>query len=107
MRHGQARSNVEERLDSGNDAENHLTDYGREGVLATAKEMKGKRTIDLIVTSPLVRTRETAALMQKEFGLPDSAVMVDERLRERKVGIYDGKLIVEWGQLFYVAWRPV
>ena len=100
MRHGQARSNVEERLDSAGDVENHVTDYGREQVLATAREMKGKHNIDLIVTSPLLRTKETAAIMQKEFGLPESALMVDERLRERSVGVYDGKLITEWVSFF-------
>ncbi|HUD02754.1 MAG TPA: class I tRNA ligase family protein [Candidatus Paceibacterota bacterium] len=104
MRHGQARSNVEERLDSGGDLENHLTDYGREGVRASARTIQSKSEIDIIVTSPVPRAKETAALLQKEFNLPDSAVMVDERLRERAMGVFDGKLITEWVN-FYMSLR--
>jgi isoleucyl-tRNA synthetase len=43
-----------------------------------------------------MRTQETAKLVQKELGLPDSAVMVDERLREIGFGAYDGKPVEEW-----------
>ncbi len=57
--------------------------------------LKGKG-IDLIIHSPLLRTRETAAIVQKAIGLPDSAIMVDERIREVELGIYSGKSLDEW-----------
>ncbi len=99
MRHGEAQSNVNDVLDSYGDPANHLTEKGRSDVAASAAEIKNKK-IDLIIHSPLLRTRETAQIVQKEIGLPDSALMVDERLRETGLGIYSGKSIKEW-RAFY------
>ncbi|MDE1925285.1 MAG: class I tRNA ligase family protein, partial [Patescibacteria group bacterium] len=99
MRHGEANSNAGGYLDSGEDADNHLTETGRADALASARELKTKN-IDLIVVSPVLRTRETAQILQKELGLPDSAVMVDERLRERSLGVFSGKAEVEWVNYF-------
>ncbi len=95
MRHGQAHSNVNEILDSYGDPENHLTEKGRTGVEDSAKALH-KEKIDLIITSPLLRARETTEIVRKELGLPDSAVMVDERLHETHLGIYSGKSLKEW-----------
>ena len=95
MRHGEAASNVEDRLDSTGRPDNHLTEKGREQVTKTADSLKQKN-IDLIITSPILRTRETAELVQKELGLPDQAVMVDERLREFEFGIFSGKSAAEF-----------
>lgn len=81
MRHGEAKHNVEQVLDPNGDPNNHLTEKGKQQVLETAKKLKRQR-IDLIIASPFIRTRETAAILQKELLLPDNAVMVDERLHE-------------------------
>jgi isoleucyl-tRNA synthetase len=96
MRHGQAQSNVDEVFDSYGRADNHLTERGRQMALESALRLKKKTDIDLIVVSPILRTRETAKIVQDAFGLPDSAVMVDERLTEMGVGKYDGRSVVEW-----------
>lgn len=82
MRHGEALDNTEHREDLYGDPQNHLTEKGRDGVVHAAANLKQER-IDLIITSPFLRTRETALLVQKELGLPDDAVIVDERLHER------------------------
>ena len=95
MRHGEALSNVEDKLDSGDRLDNHLTDQGRGQAAKTAEGLKGKH-IDLIITSPVLRTRETAAIVQKALGLSDQAVMVDERLREFQFGIFSGKKAAEF-----------
>ncbi|HWB34065.1 MAG TPA: class I tRNA ligase family protein [Candidatus Paceibacterota bacterium] len=95
MRHGEARSNVEKVFDSDGRADNHLTDNGEHQVRAASEDLK-KQGIDLIITSPLVRTRETAALVQKALGLPDQAVMVDERIREYGFGVYSGRKAEEF-----------
>ncbi len=58
MRHGQAHSNVEEVFDSYGRADNHLTDHGRQQVLESSLRLKKKTDIDLIVMSPILRTRE-------------------------------------------------
>ncbi len=95
MRHGEALSNLHNVVDCGADIENHLTPVGKAGVAHTGAQLK-REHIDLIIMSPVLRTRETAALVQKELGLPDSAVMVDERLHELRFGVYEGKSLEAW-----------
>ncbi|MEK7109189.1 MAG: class I tRNA ligase family protein [Patescibacteria group bacterium] len=81
MRHGEALSNVRDVDDLSGDPENHLTEKGINAVKHAALDLK-KEQIDFIVVSPFIRTRETAAIVQGELGLPDKAVVVDERMRE-------------------------
>lgn len=90
MRHGEARSNVEQFLDSDNSIENHLTEKGRAAVHTAARELAAQG-IDMIIVSPLVRTQETARIVAEHLKLPESAIMTDERLRERWVGSFNGK----------------
>ncbi len=103
MRHGEAQSNVEDKLDGLGRPDNHLTEAGREHVRASAEELKKKTSIDLIVTSPFLRTRETAAIVQKIFGLPDSAVAIDSRLHEVGFGVFEGRPLKEWGRFLRIA----
>jgi isoleucyl-tRNA synthetase len=81
MRHGEAHHNVQDVDDLAGDPNNHLTERGTNAAKHAALDLK-KEQIDMLVISPFLRTRETAALVQRELGLPDKAVMVDERLRE-------------------------
>jgi isoleucyl-tRNA synthetase len=104
MRHGEALNNVKELLDSKGDGDNHLTDKGRTDVLRGARELS-KQHIDLIIVSPLLRTKETAEIVQKTLGLPSSALMVDERLREIGFGDFNGKNINEWREFISRAQR--
>ncbi len=96
MRHGEALHNIDHVWESKGDPNNHLTERGRQMALESALRLKKETEIDMIIVSPLARTRETAKIVQNTFGLPDSAVMVDERLKEMQVGIYDGKAILDW-----------
>jgi len=81
MRHGEAQSNVDDVEDVSGDPYNHLTQKGKAQVLSAARTLTSKK-IDLIVTSPFLRTKETAQLLAQKLGLPESAVMVDTRLGE-------------------------
>ncbi len=81
LRHGEAQSNVRDTDDLSGDPDNHITEAGITAVKHAALDLK-KESIDLVILSPFVRTRETAKLVQRELGLPDSVMMVDERLRE-------------------------
>ena len=45
--------------------------------------------------SPMIRTRETAALVRAAFGLGVEDVVFDERLREVSFGVYEGQLARE------------
>ena len=81
MRHGEAQSNVDDVEDVQGDPHNNLTQKGKAQVLASARTLASKK-IDMIVTSPFLRTKETARLLAQKLGLPDAAVMVDTRLGE-------------------------
>ncbi len=99
MRHGEAENNTKGVFETKGNPDNHLTETGRSVVRATAATLS-KEKIDMIVASPLARTQETAKLVLKELGLPDSALMTDERLREIEMGVYDGKAIADWRNAF-------
>lgn len=70
MRHGEAKSNEQNREDLTGDPDNHLTERGRKEV-----EKINADNFDVIYASPFLRTQETAKLLGKEF-------ITDERLRE-------------------------
>lgn len=44
---------------------------------------------DTILSSPFVRAHETAAILAKKLGMGETAIEVDERLREKEFGILD------------------
>ena len=99
MRHGEATNLTDQRLDSGNGTPRPLTARGREEVVATAQLLKNKG-IDIIFTSPVARTLESAKLVQKELGLPTQALVVDDHLHEMGYGALDGATIEEWHQFY-------
>ncbi len=78
MRHGEAIDNAKHVLDPQGDPENHLTEKGKEEAKKSAQKLK-KEKIDLIVTSPFLRTHETAEIVKAEIG---SELLVDDRLHE-------------------------
>ncbi|OHA93839.1 MAG: hypothetical protein A3G47_01640 [Candidatus Zambryskibacteria bacterium RIFCSPLOWO2_12_FULL_39_45] len=81
MRHGEAIDNVKNILDPKGDPDNHLTETGKKEIISASKELKQKN-IDIIITSPFLRTRETAEVVRCELNLHESTVIVDERLHE-------------------------
>jgi len=81
MRHGQSTSNVAGVISANINNEDPVTETGKAQVQASAASLKEKN-IDLIITSPFMRTKQTAALLQAELGLGAEAVVVDARIRE-------------------------
>ena len=70
------------------DADVPLSDTGREQAAALGDWLEGRRaTIDTYWSSPYLRARETLALALAASG--DTTVLVDERLRDRELGILD------------------
>ncbi len=90
MRHGETVSNVNMVIDSLGDPNNHLTEKGKAQVLDTKKEID-KLSIDLIISSPFLRTKETAELVAGP-----TKVEFDDRLREIDFGGYDGKKLDQY-----------
>ncbi len=88
MRHGESESNVKDIIDATTDRF-PLTERGRRQVETSIKKFrqelsrKGKK-IDVVVTSDILRTRETEAIDLKVLGSIESRV--DKRLEEIKLG---------------------
>ncbi|OHA81122.1 MAG: hypothetical protein A2675_00890 [Candidatus Yonathbacteria bacterium RIFCSPHIGHO2_01_FULL_51_10] len=99
MRHGEATQNENDTVSSRPENPHHLTDKGRAQVAHTAGELK-KKHIDLIISSDFVRTKETAELVAKEFGISLTDVIYDERLREINAGVFEGKTWAEYHATF-------
>ena len=62
-----------------------LTEEGRKEV---KKAAKGLKKIDIIYSSDLLRTKQTAEIVAKENG---AKLVFDKRLREYDVGVFNGK----------------
>ncbi|MES2214121.1 MAG: class I tRNA ligase family protein [Patescibacteria group bacterium] len=89
MRHGGTEGNRQEIVSYKNQANDHLTDEGKAGVKEAAEKLKGEK-FDLIITSPFVRTQETAEIVKQVIGF-DAEIITDPRLQEISPGEYDGK----------------
>jgi phosphohistidine phosphatase len=78
MRHGPA----EDRASSGRDADRRLTPAGRELVERASRELRDVRgaVLPRIISSPLVRARETAALVWALAGDPARSVELHDDL---------------------------
>ena len=79
IRHGQAENNV---LDDMNyhDEEVKLTEVGKAQVLESIKNFKEK--IDVIISSPFRRAKETAGIICDQINFPIDEVIYDDRIRE-------------------------
>jgi broad specificity phosphatase PhoE len=87
VRHGETDWNREGRWQGHSDT--HLNELGREQAARLAGEVDG---VDAIYSSDLARARETADVIARRLGLD---VRVDERLRERSFGAWEGKTAPE------------
>lgn len=93
LRHGQTELSVERRYSGrGNPA---LTELGRNQAEAAAKFLGARRGVDAVLSSPLQRAHETAAVAAKELGLD---VTVDDDLIETDFGVWEGLTFSEAAQ---------
>jgi broad specificity phosphatase PhoE len=92
-RHGQTQANAEARLVGRMDPP--LTDLGLAQAAAMQAAVAGASRV---VTSPLLRARQTADAL----GLP---VTVDERWIEVDYGVYDGRRLADVPAALWATWR--
>ncbi|NBD73660.1 class I tRNA ligase family protein [Patescibacteria group bacterium] len=92
IRHGQAQSNVGHYISSDINDDNPLTEEGEAQIRRAAQRLKDEE-LDLIITSPFMRTSQTAAIVREELDLPQEQVVVDARLGEINLGVLNGKPI--------------
>lgn len=89
VRHGESENNLEDISNSWPEKKKyHLTLRGRTQAERLAKSLR-KEKIDLIISSDITRTRETAAILKKELG--SSKIIFDKRLREINLGVFNDK----------------
>jgi 2,3-bisphosphoglycerate-dependent phosphoglycerate mutase len=110
MRHGQAESNVN-RILAGRHMESHLTEYGRQQVVDSAKQLMKNIAIEKVYVSPVTRTVETAQIVRQVLG---TDYVIDERLYEtdmgRLVGMNYEEVTTKYGDVltrFYSDYDPV
>ncbi len=84
VRHGQTASSA--RMAYSGRSDIPLTDTGREQALQAARRLAGAG-VDAVVTSPLIRARDTAQAIADATGAP---LTVDERLTEVDYGAFEG-----------------
>jgi isoleucyl-tRNA synthetase len=89
MRHGESESNHSDVTCTNIEDENPLTELGKTQAVASAELLKDKN-IDLIITSPFERTRQTAEIVRDALQLEQSQVIVDARLEEVQLGTMNG-----------------
>ena len=89
VRHGEAEQNVKNLCDSTVTNQYHLTNKGIEQTKEAGEELK-KQKIDLIISSPFVRTRETAEIIAGQIGLDKKDILIDDRLFEIRWGDFEG-----------------
>jgi len=93
LRHGHSVSNEKEICISAlpEKIPSPLTQKGKEQIKKIAKKLK-KEKIDIIISSDLLRCRETAEIVGKELKIKP---IFDKRLREIRYGIDEGKSLSE------------
>ena len=89
LRHGQTQMSVQKRYAGVSDAP--LTETGSAQAAAAAKRL-ASAGIEIIVTSPLLRARQTA---EAAAAVCDAEVIVDEGFRETDFGAWDGLTFAE------------
>lgn len=90
MRHGQTDANLEKRLSDGLD-NSPLNATGKAQAEEAGKQILANHagTFDVIIASPLVRTRETAEIIAKTIG-HKGEIIFDESFIERLGGKFSG-----------------
>lgn len=95
LRHGETDWNAEGRLQGQTDIP--LNEKGKVQMLQVAEELKklGIR-VDLVITSPLLRARQSAEIVSEMLGYKRSNILVEPLLIERNFGDGEGKT---WSEL--------
>ncbi len=83
VRHGQTDHNKNKICQGAIDIS--LNEYGKNQALEVREILKDKQ-IDLVISSSLKRAQETAKIIA-----PNHDIILDDRIIERKLGIYEGK----------------
>lgn len=89
MRHGESKANAA-RIVAGH-LDTPLTERGRQQARRAGQAAREDNlAINVIVSSPLPRARETAEIVAREVGLSERDIILDQLLIERNCGQFEG-----------------
>ncbi|MEU5270583.1 bifunctional RNase H/acid phosphatase [Streptomyces hygroscopicus] len=97
LRHGETPLTPEKRFSGSGGTDPSLSPVGRHQAERVAAALAARGTIQAVVTSPLLRCRETADVVARRLGLD---VRVDEGLRETDFGAWEGLTFAEVKERF-------
>ncbi|MHC5904534.1 bifunctional RNase H/acid phosphatase [Streptomyces sp. S6] len=87
LRHGETPLTPQKRFSGSGGSDPGLSDVGRDQAARVAEALARRGTIEVIVASPLARTRETAEAVAVRLGLD---VISEDGLRETDFGAWEG-----------------
>ncbi|MFF8703825.1 bifunctional RNase H/acid phosphatase [Streptomyces sp. SID8385] len=87
LRHGETALTPEKRFSGSGGSDPALSEAGRRQAARTAEALAARGTVEAVVSSPLLRCRQTAEAVAGRLGLP---VTVDQGLRETAFGAWEG-----------------
>lgn len=90
VRHGQTDWNLARKMQGG-ESERELNETGIEQARETRELLKNTK-YDLIISSPMRRAEQTTNIINEGNDIP---IIIDERIRERKLGEIEGHIITE------------
>lgn len=110
LRHGESEANVIGIIAAGNIAREQygLTQLGVDQVTTSVAQAQGQGLLGnntIIVTSPLKRAYQTAVVTTKTLRIPAEDIIVDERLRERSFGKFEGESHSAYREIIWPADR--
>jgi len=89
MRHGQSEANVADQVSCvAGEFGDKLTTIGKQQVKKAAKDLE---KVDIIISSPFERTKQTAEIVADSLGLDKNDIIFDERLKEHNFGDLQSK----------------
>jgi len=98
-RHGEGDHNVKEFLSANNEVISNLTEKGKEQAKNAGQNLKSEK-IDMIFSSPLIRTKDTAEIIADEIGFDKKEIIIDDRITETQTGVLNGQSVEEYRKIF-------
>jgi len=95
MRHGESENNLKNLVSSSYNNPDSLTEKGRNQVKESANKLVNEK-IDLIFSSPFLRTRETTEIVSSTIGIDKDSIIIDDRLHEMSLPMYEGRTWEEY-----------
>lgn len=98
VRHGESESNAEGLVAGQTDTP--LTEKGMQQAHEAAEwAAEQNMQFDIIVSSPLIRSLNTAKIIARKLHFPSDSIQIDNRLAERNCGDFEGKPIDDYYEM--------